>query len=208
LYFASNGHLNITGPAVPFNANTVITANTSGYLTLDGNLAAYFGGKMIPLREVILTNPTMYTADFTMGQMRNGVLDGMNWEKMDCQAASGVVVSNTTPVRQIKGTGEFWYVISNQPSPYHLTSIQSRILEVGNIAGASNLVMHPTWMTGSITLISPSSAIRNAVSKPTGSFDLASPEYTGTRPAISLENYAKRVRNGETNINLSDNTAP
>jgi hypothetical protein len=165
---------------------------------VNGNLAVWLGSKGVALKEVYLTNPTLYTSSTNLsGEVRNVVFDGNNWANININLASGVVVSKNTPVRYL-GNGSnsnLWYVVQGQSDSGYTTQIVTSVLEVGNIGTPGTLV--PANATNALqALITANSTVRSAINS---NFTPITKDYVGTPPVgPTWQTYAEAVKNNTT----------
>jgi hypothetical protein len=183
----------------PYSGNAISVAEAD---KVNGNLAVWLGSKNVALREVYLTNPSLYNTIVSDNiGMRNAVLVGNNWKNIKV-AGSGVIVSVDTPVAGIPSSSNLWYVVQGQSST-HVCVVTTTIIEVASgLTQYNKIAPSSTNLIGG--MITPNSAVRSSMN---GNWNVpSSKDYypgsaNGPRPSTTTwSSYADTVKNGGTPV--------
>jgi hypothetical protein len=181
---------------LPYIGNTIAVSEAD---KVDGNLAVWLGSQSVALREVYLTNPTLYTSATSIGSLRNVVFAGDNWKHIEVDAASsGVIVSVNTPVKELNaGNENLWYVVQDYNDTSNM-GIRAKVdvLEVHNETAATRLIA-PNITLHIDGLIVPNDTIKTTL---LAKFNPGSNIYNnGARPPnATWADYAASVAAGNT----------
>ena len=227
LHFRSNVFLNITGQNNPYSGNGLNTSTNPATATLkvSGTLVGLLLNKKVNIQEVYATNPNLSitgSINPVQGIIRNSVFEGANWGQADFSNVNlkGVITSTDAPFAMTNASGNqnLWYVIQGRANSTNVRRIRASIIEIQG-AGTQNLQylqsgnsVNVTYLSALITQnksqsdqLQDISIYRFSVSANRDYFPGNSANTGGVnRPAISLQNYAATVANGN-NPNIDVN---
>jgi hypothetical protein len=152
---------------------------------------------MIPLRELVISNPDFFTSSTSIGQLRNSVLLGNAWSNISIGVSSGVVVSQNTPLAGLSSANtNLWYVVNGQASNHSvmingsgiIVEVKSGVLDASKFSPPTPRIITALIASNTTQL----NALKTNGFK--GSSD-GSKEYSNGKPATpAYQQWAEAVR--------------